>query len=201
MKRSCVDNGFLNSKFDSEPLAVEDHGKKLREFMVLNYTRSAVVTAYFIGELCNLITNAGGRGVADLASSTHNSSRHLKLVLGKEYIDPDLYYIDTPAYSKKSASRTSVRMPIELPSRIFSRELEGHEEPTSSTEPLSSSSRFECKAWLENETRKSSTLHWSRIIPCSLYWDGFLYGVRESAVGIYIRNLRTNVQHLMAIFR
>ena len=202
MKRSSVDNPFLNPSLPSEVRNVEDPGKALREFLVLSFTRNAVVTAFFIGELCNLITNAGGGGVADLAcSKAHNSSRHLKLVLGREYHDPDLHYVATAAYDKKSASRASVKVPTHLPSQIFSRELEGHVEPTSSTEPLSSSSRFQCKAWLESEVRKSSDLHWSRIIPCSLYWDGFVYGVRESAVGVYIRNLRTNVQYLVAILR
>ena len=92
---------------------------------------------------------------------------------------------------------------MHLPS-IFSKELEGHVEPTGEGkegEPVSSSSRFQCKAWLDNQIKTSSDLHWSRVIPGALYWDGFLYGVRENAFGVYIRNLRTGVQYLVAILR
>ena len=160
-----------------------------------------MVTAAFIGELCHRITNLGGRGVSDLACSTRNSSKHLKLVLGREYKAPDLYYVKSALYNKKAAARISEQVPIHLPSEIFSKELGGQAQPTSSDETECSGSRFQCKAWRDHEVRRSSSIHWSKIIPCSLYWDGFLYGVRESAVGVYIRNLRTDAQYLVAILR
>lgn len=203
MKRVCIDNPFLKPPvgLPSEVPNDGDPGQLLREFLVMSFSRNAVVTAAFVGELCHLITNAGGRGVTDLAWTATNKSRRLKLVLAREYTAPDLYYVKTPLYNKKAAARTTQQIPIHLPSEIFQRELEGQEQLISSTEPELSASKFQCKAWLDHEVRSSSNLHWSRIIPCSLYWDGFLYGVRESAVGVYIRNLRTGVQYLMAILR
>ena len=198
MKRCLdVDNPFVPEK---GPQA--NAGTRLRDFVVGSLSTYTVVTAAFVGELCDLISAAGGIGVADLATLDRaNASKYLKLRLGREYEAPGLYYVNTPLYNKKVAGRVSEKIPIHLPSDIFSREMEDHNDPASSIEPASSSSRFHCKAWVDSEVRKSSNLHWSRIIPCSLYWDGFAYGVRESAEGVYIRNLRTNEPFLVAILR
>ena len=119
----------------------------------------------------------------------------------REFGDPDLHYVETPVYSKKSASRESESIPVQLPSTIFAREYEGHVDPVSSSEPDDSSSNFDCEAWRSSVVRRSADKHWSRIIPVAFYMDGVQYGIRESFEGMYIRNLRTGIQYLVAILR
>ena len=180
-----------------------DPGAALREFLILSYSTQKVVTAAFVAQLCCLIVdNGGGNGIHDLAyKTTRSASEHLKLIMAREFGDPNLDYVETPVYLTKSASRSSVSMPVQLPSKIFQRELEGHVEPAATVEPQSSFANFDCEVWESNPLRQSTSLHWSRVIPVSLYLDGVQYGVRESFHGLYIRNLRSGVQHLMSIIR
>ena len=113
--------------------------------MILSYSEQKTVIAAFVGQLCQLITDAGGKGVADLASTGEEGWRHMKLFLGREFGDPDLHYVQTPLYKKQTASRVSESIPVQLPSTLFAKEFDGHEEPPSSCEPNSSSCNFDCE--------------------------------------------------------
>ena len=204
MKRAAFNNPFLDPAVAvGEPdLLRADPGAELREFLVLAYSTHREVTATFIAELCCHIVAAGGNVVDDLAyKTTRNASEHLKFILGREYGDPDLDYVETPVHSKQSSSRTSISMPIQLPSKIMQRELAGHIEPAERVEPQSSSCPFDCEAWEKSRLRKSTSLHWSRVVPVSLYVHGVQFGIRESFQGLCMRNLRTGVQTLVSIIR
>lgn len=138
--------------------------------------------------------------MGDLACTSHSSDK-IKLLLGREFGDPDLDYVSAPMYCKKSASRTSTRLAVQLPSKLFKDEFENHIEPTTDREPDESQCNFDCEAWATNSVRAQSSLHWSRIKPCSLYVDGVQYVVRESFQGMYLRDLRTGIQNLLCIIR
>ena len=162
MKRATVDNPFCDRLLDTETFELHsaDPGAALREFVVLAYSTQKVVTAAFVGELCKLISDAGGQGVKDLSfSNGRKASQHLKLVLARDFGDPDLDYVQTPIYTKRSASRSSISMPVQLPSKIFSRELEDHIDPTSSTEPDENACNFDCEMWRNSPLRKQTSVH------------------------------------------
>ena len=160
MKRalaSSSSNPFLdpNLRAHDEPTksAADENGKKLRDFLISGYSAQTTVNASFVTELCQLITDAGGVGVRDLACNPENGSKHLKLVLGREFGDQDLHYVQTPVYCKKTACRDSQSIPVHLPSAIFADEFEDHVEPNSSHEPESSSRNFDCDAWRASKLR------------------------------------------------
>ena len=180
-------------------------GKELRKFLWMAYLTSANVDAKFLGHLAWHITKCGGQGVEDFVVNPTSDMGHarIKLVLGREFDDPELDYYSCPIHDKKSDQRSEARMPIQLPSKIFDRNFKDFREPKEPVEPASETAKLECERWRGHEIRKEygSRLHWSRIVPAALYWDGVQFQNRDNFFTICIRDLRTNVSYPMVILR
>jgi hypothetical protein len=106
------------------------------------------------GKLCIIAyycTQIGGQGLEDLSVNpkyaTKNGSALVKLVKGKTFQDPELYYCNCPMFDKKAAERTSCRTPLRLPSSIFTQYFKDYTAPTLAIEPRESSERFDCPAY------------------------------------------------------
>lgn len=135
----------------SAPSFADDNGSGLREFLAHSYAVQQQVDASFLVELCWHITHSPAHTVADLAlhpkQAASNGSRHVKLVLGKNYKDPDLYYVTAPVFDKRQSSRTRTQIPLHLPSAIFAQSYRNHVDPPIAKEPQESSNKFDCAAW------------------------------------------------------
>ena len=178
-------------------------GKKLREFLWMSHLSSRTVDATFLCELSWHITSSGGRGVEDLGlpPGSANGAKHVKLMLGQNFTDPDLYYVKTPLFDKKTAERLETRVPVHLPSRIMLEQLESFAEPSETQEDACAHEHLDCRKWLDHPVRQrhKDLLPASRIRPVALYWDSVQYNERDSFFGLYMRDLFTGVSHLMVI--
>jgi hypothetical protein len=181
-------------------------GKELRRFLWMSYLTSAKVDARFLGTLAWHIRASGGHGVDDIACNptTNRGDERIKLVLGREFEDPHLTYISTVVHDKKNNQRSEARMPVHLPFNILEREYDNFQEPSDLVEFAENMNRFDCDRWHQHRVRRKATeqnIHWGRIVPAALYWDGVQFENRDSFISVCLRNLRTNVSYPMAILR
>jgi hypothetical protein len=178
-----------------------DQGVELRKFLWTSYLSNKKVDATFLAELAWRITKAGGRGVEDIGSNPkfNHGHDHVKLLLGRDFKDPELHYVSAPMFNKITSERVNVDIPMHMPSAIFKDVFESHVEPTCEEPVLE---ELDCSKWRDNPVRKRhEKVHWSRIVPTALYWDGVQYTIRDSFFGLYIRDLRSSVSHLVVLVR
>lgn len=92
------------------------------------------ITAAQVATICYFATVLGASGVGDLSvnpeQASHNGSRRIKLVLGKEFADPSLQYVrSVPIYDKMSGQRSQADIPFMPPSEVFKEQFENHSDP------------------------------------------------------------------------
>jgi hypothetical protein len=58
-----------------------------------------------------------------------------------------------------------------------------------------------CKAYESHPVIAANTGHWSDVEVISLFSDGVQYTKRDSFIGFYIRNLRTNIEEMAFVVR
>lgn len=205
MKRAYHDNDNLFASEAFEPKLQEhshvDHGSALRKFLWLSHLSSKSVDAAFLAELAWHITRAGGRGVEDLGASPESKHRsdHMRIILGQEFKDPKLYYVETPMFNKITSERVVCSTPIRLPSAIFE---EHFSSVAQSSEPKElATDHLDFRKWQDHpvRTRHKNSYPRSRIRPVALYWDGVQYSQRDNFFGLYMRDLLTNISHLMVL--
>jgi len=206
MKRLFHNVGNVFASLANEPEIQEtnhrDHGCELRKFLWLSHLTSKKVDATFLAQLSYHITQAGGVGVEDLAMTpeSKHGSEHIRLLLGQEFEDPELYYVKTPMYDKIVAERKEVSMPIHLPSTIFKEHFKSAAEPSEGEEePVLE--HLDCHKWSDHPVRNrhKDRLHWSRIVPAAMYWDGVQYTIRDNFFAIYLRDLREGISHVLVV--
>ena len=177
----------------------------MRKFLWMSYLTGTSVDAQFLGHLAWHIGKCGGHGVDDFAVNPNSNMGHakIKLLLGREFDDPDLTYPSTVLHDKKTDQRIEARIPIHVPSKIFERNFKDFEQPTETAEPATDVVRFDCARWRDHSIRKASEgkVHWSRVVPAALYWDGVEFQNRDSFFTICVRDLRANVSYPMIILR
>ena len=178
------DNVFSSGAFEPEVQEQNhvDHGAALRKYLWLSHLSSKSVDATFLAELAWHITKAGGRGVEDLGAcpgSTHGCDR-IRFLLGHEFKDPKLHYVNVPLFNKHTSERVETDIPIHLPSAIFeeqfSSDVSSDTQSSATEEPVNSRKRQDHPV----RRRHTSLVHWSRIRPVSLYWDGVQYTQRDT---------------------
>ena len=212
MKRALADVDYFSSgnpgPADAPSLASEtnDNLEAMRKFLHSSYCLSRTVDGAFMGELCWHITKIGGQGVQDLAVNPKHASKHgnrlIKHILARDFPDPDLVDVATPTWNKKTCERDSSSIPIQLPSSIYASQLEHTNTDSQAVEePSELSAKYTCRAWLEHPVKAASSCHWSRVLPCSLYWDSTQYTIRDNFFGLFIRCLRSGNQELVFIVR
>ena len=208
MKRQFHQCGSSDGLIEPDMLR-DDHaaaGKSLRKFLWMSYLTGQSVDAGFLGHLAWHIRECGGQGVDDFAVNPKSDMGHarIKLLLGREFDDPELHYVNTSLHDKKNNQRIEHRVPIRLPSTIFSRSFEDFQEPALITEPIEETARFDCVRWHEHSVKRkadAANVHWSKIIPGALYWDGVEFTNRDNFFTICLRDLRSNVSHALIILR
>ena len=102
-------------------------GQQLRMFLLDRFCTGALPGSD-VAELCHYITKAGGAGVAPRAlrpeQATRHGHEHIQLHAGKEFPEMDLDYITVPLFEKRQSRRVSEKIPIMLPSTLFSKFVE-----------------------------------------------------------------------------
>lgn len=139
--------------------------------------------------------------VKDPAQASTHGSRHLKLVLRKEYPENPTYKVEAPVFDKNLCTREPCPIPVELATRTFSEEYKNHDEPKGITDPCPHTDFSNYHDHPVVKTAISKNMHWSRIVPVALYTDGVAYTNRDSFLGFFVRNLRTNKSYLCFLIR
>ena len=122
--------------------------------------------------------------------------------LGKSFDEPELSYVDTPIHDKKADARCKFSVPMYLPSTEFRKQLLNHQEPaTLEDDMLAELGPTYVGSLAYRRALEERGLHWSRIIPLSIYFDGVQYSKRDSFHGFYFRDLRKNETCLSFLLR
>lgn len=190
-----------NEAFQTTNAAVSEIRQQLLEAYV---SGGAICNAVWIAKLCHWISKAGLEGLEDLALSPETAPKHasdkLKILLSKDYHDPELVFINTPVMDKRLSTRVSTQIPIRLPSAIFNSEQIKNEPP--GPDPLLAENLLDQESFTKHPVvQANKELHWSRIIPIAMYFDGVSYTKHDSFWAFYVRNLRTGVQELCILIR
>ena len=214
LKRARHDDEYKDPFTDSlqDEDAMEDSlettfeaSKALRKFLISLWTNGKLDAAV-ITELSYHISESKGEGVKDLAvhpsSASKHGSGHLKMVLGKTYQRPVEYNVTTPIYDKILCRRTTHSMPVRLPTQCLCEDI--LDDASSSSLDADNCPHAKTESYTNHPVvRKAQQkgVHWSKIIPVALYFDGVQYSKRDSFLGFFTRNLRSSESHLNAIIR
>ena len=209
MKRALIEWNPPTASSTSQSAAdfknKEEAGKELWRLLVLEYA-GRQISATLVTAIAYWATQSGPIGVEDLAVDPKLAHKdrndYLKLAIGKHYKDPDLFYCKAPAYEKYANRRQLIDLPVQLPSVIFKQELA--KAPDISELPAEDPAfpNYNCPKLRDHEvwnSQKAQMMHWSRVIPCGLYWDGVQYTKRDSFHAMYLLNLRTSEKHVIFV--
>lgn len=191
---------------DDVNASASDAAQQLRK-MVTALWASGFLDAATIVTLCYYITNAGAAGVSDFSlhpsNATKHGGTHLKLVLGRTYERPVQHDVETPIYDKIMCARTSTQIPMRLPTQCLAEECS---DVLSKPEPSGEDTcvhagieKYKSHPVVQRAMRDN--VHWSRVIPVAIYFDGVQYSKRDSFMVLQTRNLRTNESHLTCVIR
>lgn len=210
LKRARFDD-FITSGYDSQPVDTQEgpahegaSGKVLFDYLVGQYA-SGQMNAVQVCTVSYLHGQAGGQGCESLAcepeSAKSNAARLLKFALAKGDENEDLLEVTTPIFDKRNARRESFQMPVRLPTSILKKACQTIVEPAG-PDPLIDGT-LSCPAFLDHPVRKAymNKLHWSRIRPTSIFFDGVSYTKNDQFYGLYIRDLRTGEEEVVFLVR
>jgi hypothetical protein len=194
-----------------EPDVAAAQEASLREFrnqLYLWYCCGATIDAKLVAIICFYFTSCGCRGLEDLAvrpeTASKHASEHVRLVLGREFPSPELDSCKTALYDKQSCQRVWEPIPVHLPSKIYAQHFSEEPQPSEAQEPQESIDRFDCAAWWEHpvvQKAEEQGVHWSQVRPTAIYVDGVQFTNNDSFHGLFLRDLRSNFSHLMALIR
>ena len=124
----------------------------------------------------------GGRGAEHLGvkPGSKNASAHIKLVVGRDFKQPNLKYFGLPLMVKGTNRKQTVQIPFRLVGDTLAEEYDGMEN-TPGDDPLASLPRYGMHPVVQTALLTS---HWSRIVPVALYWDGVRYTTKASSPGL-----------------
>ena len=60
---------------------------------------------------------------------------------------------------------------------------------------------MDCDAYKKHPVISENTGHWSDVEVVSVFSDGVQYSKRDSVIGFYIRNMRTNIEEMVFLIR
>ena len=99
LKRARLEDkagAWHHTESNSQGSNCEDAIESFRKYLFTSFA-AGELTALQVVAIAEHHTQCGGEGLRDVsvADKTH-ASRHLKLVLGKSFDEPELSYVDTP---------------------------------------------------------------------------------------------------------
>ena len=213
--RAEADALLLGQTRNLPPTAEEvEAGRKLRTKLLLLHLKKGL-DATDLCELAHWLVLSRGTGVDDFAmdpakNGGGNCAKHLRLVLAREYPDPGLYYCEVPCYDKYKSMRTTMQLPIHLPTEFLCDQLSSSGDvPDDPQVPLPNAK--DAELGIEYIPRydehpviiraQQQRLHKSRIRACSLYMDAAQFTKRDSFEGVFFQDLVSGDRTLIAIIR
>ena len=193
----------------------EEAGKRLRTRLITMHIKKEM-SAKDVCLIAYGITEAGGVGLSDLAMgptrcNDSNFAQHLKLILGREFQDNDLYYAEVPLVLKKGCARERVSIPFNLPTESTFEFLNLDLETMSDdwTTPIGEAGEEEISLEYSEAYREHPVVqrglaagyHRSRIRPGSLYWDGVRYTKNDNFEGVFYQDLLSGHRTLIVVLR
>ena len=130
-------------------------------------------------------------------STTKHAGDHVALILGREFANPDFYYIDVPIYDKKQAMRVLQPIPVRLPHEDL---YELHkDDPYEAAPPPDTPYSILSNPLLGGQL--ASGTPWSELVPISVYWDGVMYTKQDGFLGIFCKDYKTSRKFLFCMLR
>jgi hypothetical protein len=198
----------------AELAAREAAGAALRKIFVGMYI-SEQIGARKLTEIAHYLQFWGTCGMEDLAlvpdpaRQDHNAL--VKLVLGREFGNANLTYIDSPMFDKKGQCRSTVSIPIARPSDVLSEHFLGHKDACGAGElqhALGSAPAADLAEWtpLQREhvvirRALAANVHPSRLRRLGIFMDAAGFTKNESFEGFFVNDLQTNQRFLIAVVR
>ena len=188
---------------NSDPKQSEiEGGRQLRNYLEQKFL-GGELTAVDLVIQSYYTTAAGGKGLEDLAilpaHANKHAAEHVDLILGKKYTRPNVKTIMVAACRKKGCVREKIPCPIRLPTQIMSETYAIADHIDKPGEDPSVLRLFGNHPVVKHGFEQK--LHWSRILPLVLYWDGVMYTKRDSFLGLSVTDYRTMKSSLIALFR
>ena len=180
-------------------------GQQLRMFLLDRFCTGALPGSD-VAELCHYITKAGGAGVAPRAlrpeQATRHGHEHIQLHAGKEFPEMDLDYITVPLFEKRQSRRVSEKIPIMLPSTLFSKFVEHAGVLSKDAENFRK--MLEDLPCYDNHPvvqRARAAGNMKLVRPIALYWDGVRYSVHDSFTGFYVTDILSGQKFVSFLLR
>jgi hypothetical protein len=123
-----------------------------------------------------------------------NATRHVNTVLTKNFELPELDFIETPGYDKISSCRTTFGTPVQYVHKKLNTLYTDIPMPTGDDIFAESLPSFR-----DHPVRKAALqngVHWSRIVPLAICWDGVRHNKKENFEGMQFHDLRTKQRYL-----
>ena len=213
---SCSNDGSMRKKariearLDAEscPVAHElrnQAGQKLRMFLLDRFCMGTLPGSD-VAELCYLITQSGGIGVADLAlrpdQAVAHGHRHVRLHAGKVFPEPDATFVRVPLYEKRESRRTAEMIPVMLPSTLLNKFVNKPEVLQKSSANFERLLRgLPCYEQNPIVQRARGCGVEDLLRPIALYWDGVQYSVHDTFTGFYVTDILSGQKFLSFLLR
>ncbi|CAE6971965.1 unnamed protein product [Symbiodinium sp. CCMP2592] len=172
-------------------------GENLRACLLDRFTMGSI-TGADVAELSFHITEAGGRGVSDLALrpevAKSHGHQHVRRNAGKFYPEPDVTYINTPLFMKRETRRVNERVPMMLPSKLFELFVEKPEVLSKSEKRYEFFNGLSC--FEQHPVVSQARSQGIPVRPIALYWDGVRYSVHDSFTGFFVTDLLSEQKFL-----
>lgn len=197
---------------DAEDSAVtgrkQQFGSQLRQYLLDKFCMEGMSGAD-VASISYLATQAGGLGVEDLALrpdlATRHGNEHVKLHAGKIWPDLDLQYVDCPVFMKRESRRSTIAVPIYMPSTAFSQYITDDMLDFKSPQNLAAYDAM--IKGLDNYdehpvVRSARAEGFDQVVrPCALYWDGVAYTHHDSFMGFYVTDILSSQKFLSFLIR
>ena len=180
-------------------------GQQLRMFLLDRFCTGALPGSD-VAELCHYITKAGGAGVAPRAlrpeQATRHGHEHIQLHAGKEFPEMDLDYITVPLFEKRQSRRVAEKVPIMLPSKLFTKFVEHPGVLSKDAENFRKLVQdLPCYENHPVVQRARAAGKNELVRPIALYWDGVRYSVHDSFTGFYVTDILSGQKFVSFLLR
>ena len=174
-------------------------GARLREHLLEKFCLEGMPGSE-VATLSQLITQAGGLGVEDLAlppsSAASHGHAHVQNNMGDIYPDVDVVFIQCPVHEKRESRRTCVGIAMYLPSKALAEYV---------TPEMGMSNFDKTVRGLENFEKHpvvlSARAEGRAVRPLALYWDGVQYTNHDSFMGFYVTDVLSEQKFLSFLVR
>lgn len=181
-------------------------GQKLYEYLK-NLYGAGQLEALQVCTIAYFATMGGVFGCEEFSqdpgmSDGKNAARLLKFALHKEDSLSDTVKIHSPIYDRKKMQRLSFPVPVRLPTDILAAKYQYTPE-TLGEDLLVKERTLDSPSYTDHIVVRNyrNRIHWSKIAPISLFFDGVSYNKRDSFYGFYIKDARSGEEDLCFAIR